>query len=101
MLRLTRWCISHRRRVVAGWLAIAIGATTLATALGRNYTSNFSLPGTEAQRVSDLLSREFPSQGGDIDTIVFQTASGSVRDPAVRNTIEPLLARIARMPHRS
>jgi RND superfamily putative drug exporter len=99
MLRLTHWCISHRRRLIAGWIAIAVGATILASAVGRNYTSNFSLPGTEAQRVSDLLSREFPSQGGDIDTVVFQTSSGSVRDPAVRRTIEPLLAKVARMPH--
>jgi len=99
VLRLTRWCIGHRRRVVAGWIAIAIGSTALATAVGRNYSSNFSLPGTETQRVSDLLSREFPSQGGDIDTIVFRTSSGSVLDPAVRGAIEPLLARVARLPH--
>ena len=99
VLTLTRWCIAHRRRVVAAWIAIAIGATALATAVGRNYSTNFSLPGTEAQRVSDLLSREFPSQGGDIDTIVFHTSSGSVRDPAVRAAITPLLTRVATMPH--
>jgi putative drug exporter of the RND superfamily len=99
MVRLTRWCIGHRRRLVAGWIAIAIGATALATAVGRNYSTNFSLPGTESQRVSDLLSREYPSQGGDIDTVVFHTSSGNVRDPAVRGAIEPLLAQVARMPH--
>ena len=99
MLKLARWCIAHRRRVIVSWVVIAAAATALASAAGRNYSTNFTLPGTETQRVSDLLTREFPSQSGDIDTIVFQTSSGSVRDPAVRAVIEPLLAKVAQMPH--
>jgi RND superfamily putative drug exporter len=98
MLKTAKWCIAHRRLVVAGWIGIAIGATVLASAVGRSYATDFSLPGTEAQRVSDLLTREFPSQEGDIDTIVFQVSSGTVNDPAVRGAIEPLLARVARLP---
>jgi RND superfamily putative drug exporter len=99
MLGLTRWCIAHRRRVVAGWVAIAVLATVLASAAGRNYATNFSLPGTEAQRVVDLLTREFKAQSGDVDTIVFHTSQGTVDSPAVRGAIAPLLARVARMPH--
>ncbi len=30
MLKLTRWCTSHRRQVVMGWVAIAVLATVLA-----------------------------------------------------------------------
>ena len=99
MLRLARWCIRHRRRVVIAWLAIAIGTTAIATAVGRQYATNFSLPGTEAQHAQDLLTNEFPAQSGDLDTIVWHTSSGTVHSPAVRNTMVPLLARVRTMPH--
>jgi len=99
MLNLARWCTHHRRPVILAWTAVAILCTLLAGAVGRHYATNFSLPGTEAQRAQDLLNREFPSQGGDLDTIVFHTAKGTVYSPAVRRVIGPLLARAATMPH--
>ncbi len=99
MLNLARWCIRHRRLVVLGWIAIAVVTTAIASAAGRQYATNFSLPGTESQRAQDLLNHEFPSQGGDLDTIVFHTADGSIESPTVRAAIEPLLERAAAMPH--
>ncbi len=56
-------------------------------------------PGTEAQHVVDLLGSQFKAQSGDVDTIVFHNAKGTVDDPAVRNAVTPLLARVAKMPH--
>jgi RND superfamily putative drug exporter len=85
--------------VVIGWVTVAIGATVIAGAVGRQYATNFSLPGTEAQRAQDLLSSEFPAQSGDLDTIVFHTSQGTVHSPAVRGAIVPLLAKVAGMPH--
>ncbi len=99
MIGLTRWCIAHRRWVVVTWIVIAIGTTVIAGAVGRRYANNFGLPGTESQRVSDLLAKEFKAQSGDIDTIVFHTARGTVFVPDVRAAIEPLLARVKTMPH--
>ena len=57
LLGLVRWCIAHRHQVVIGWVAVAVVATVLAGAVGRQYATNFSLPGTESQRASDLLTR--------------------------------------------
>ena len=99
MVRLSRWCIAHRRWVIGGWVVIAIATTVIAGAVGRNYATDFSLPGTEAQRAVDLLGSEFKAQSGDVDTIVFHTSQGSVDDPAVRNAITPLLGKVAQMPH--
>ena len=50
MLSVARWCIAHRRWVVIGWVAIVIGTIVVAGAVGRNYATNFTLPGTESQR---------------------------------------------------
>jgi putative drug exporter of the RND superfamily len=99
MLKLTRWCISHRRQVVLAWVAIAVLTTVLAGAVGRQYATNFSLPGTESQRASDLLQHEFKTQSGDLDTIVFHVSRGTVASPAVRAAIAPFLVRVSSFPH--
>ncbi|MBV9001829.1 MAG: MMPL family transporter, partial [Solirubrobacterales bacterium] len=99
MLKVTRWCIAHRRRVFIAWIAVAILATVLASAAGRNYATNFSLPGTESQRALDLLKKEFPAQSGDVDTIVFHTANGTVDDPTVTAAMTKLLAQVKNDPH--
>ena len=99
MLALTRWCISHRRPVAIAWIVVAVAISALAQAAGRTYATNFTLPGTQAQRALDLLKHEFRTQSGDNDTIVFHTATGNVYSAQVRGAIEPLLARVARLPH--
>jgi putative drug exporter of the RND superfamily len=99
MLKVTRWCIAHRRLVIVTWVAIAVITSVLAQAAGRNYATNFTLPGTESQRAIDLLAKEFPKQSGDQDTFVFSPATGTIDAPAVRAAIEPALKRIATMPH--
>jgi RND superfamily putative drug exporter len=99
LLALARWCIAHRRYVVIGWIAIAILTSVIAQGVGRNYSTNFSLPGTEAQRAQNLLTSEFKVQSGDQDTIVFHTSQGTVDSPAVREAMTSLLTRVATMPH--
>ncbi len=99
MLKLTRWCIAHRGRVFIAWLAVAILTTAIATGAGRNYATNFTLPGTESQRARDLLTHEFPAQSGDVDTIVFRVSSGTVDRPEVKAEIERLLEQVRKDPH--
>jgi putative drug exporter of the RND superfamily len=99
MLGLSRWCISHRRWVVIGWVLLAIVTTVIAGAVGRHYATDFSLPGTESQHVVDQLNTEFPAQSGDTDTIVWHTPAGTIDDANVRAQLVPLLAKVAKMPH--
>src|SRR5262249_843493 len=77
----------------------AVLATAAAGAAGRNYATNFSLPGTESQRALDLLKKEFPAQSGDVDTIVFHNANGTVHDPQVQAAITKLLDQVENDPH--
>ena len=99
MLRLTRWCIAHRRVVLIAWVAIAVLVSFAAQSAGRNYASNFTLPGTESQRALDLLAREFPQQSGDVDTFVFHVAQGTIDAPAVRAVMIPAIAKLSSFPH--
>ncbi|MCL2418773.1 MAG: MMPL family transporter [Conexibacteraceae bacterium] len=99
MIGLSRWCMNHRRWVVLAWLAIAIGTNVIVSAVGRQYATDFTLPGTQSQHVADLLKSEFAAQSGDIDTIVFHYANGRFDSAHVRAAIEPLLTQVAKDPH--
>jgi len=99
MRGLASWCMAHRRRVIVGWLAIAVVASVISHAIGPSYSTVFGIPGTESQRARELLKREFPAQSGDVDTIVFHVAQGTIDSPEVRAAILPLLQRVAALPH--
>jgi RND superfamily putative drug exporter len=97
--RVARWAAEHRRAVVLGWIATLVVTLGLSSALGTKYSNNFSLGGTDSQRATDLLKRDFPAQAGDQDTIVLHARHGSVTDPSVRARVQPVLAKIERLPH--
>jgi putative drug exporter of the RND superfamily len=99
LLRLVRWCVAHRRRVVVAWVAVAVLTTAVASSLGNRWSTNFSLPGTESQHAFDLLNREFRTQSGDADTIVFHVSRGTIDSPAARSAMTGLLARVSTFPH--
>jgi RND superfamily putative drug exporter len=91
--------VAHRRSVVIGWLVLVIAALGISAAVGTEYSTNFSLPGTESQRAADLLTRDFPAQAGDADQIVFAVRSGRITETATRSRVEPMLAAVAKLPH--
>jgi putative drug exporter of the RND superfamily len=97
--RVSRFCVDHRRAVILSWVAVVVAALALSSAVGTRYATNFSLPGAESQRATDLLKRDFPAQAGDTDQIVFAAKHGKVTDPAVRARVTPMLAQVSRLPH--
>ena len=97
--RVARYAIDHRRATIVGWLVVLVGALGISTAVGSHYTNNNSLKGTQSQRATDLLRREFPAQAGDTDQIVLHVSGGNVRDAAVQARVTPMLARVATLPH--
>ncbi len=98
MLVLARWSARNRRAVVVLWVVVLAAALGLARAVGSHYGNNFALPGTGAQRASNLLARGFPAQAGDRDQIVFHTPAGTVTAAPVRARIRHVLAEVARLP---
>jgi RND superfamily putative drug exporter len=99
MRGLAGWCIVHRRRVIVGWVAVAVLVTAGAQFVGPSYLIEFSLPGTGSQRASDLLTREFKAQSGDVDAVVFHVSKGTIDSPVARTAIAPLLARVGALQH--
>jgi RND superfamily putative drug exporter len=99
MLKLARWSTTHRLYIVIGWIVLIFAINTLAQSAGTEYSNNFTLPNSDAQRAADLLQHSFPAQAGDRDQLVFRVTSGSVLDPAVRRHMEATFAQIEHLPH--
>jgi RND superfamily putative drug exporter len=99
MLKLARWSTTHRRYVVLGWVALLFVVNAFAQSAGTSYSNNFTLPNSDSQRASDLLSHSFPQQAGDRDTIVFAVKEGTVLNPAVRARMGAVFTRVAGLPH--
>jgi putative drug exporter of the RND superfamily len=99
MLRIARWTMTHRRIVVAAWIAATIGIFAVSSSVGKQTASDFTLPGTGTQHAVDLLQSEFPAQAGDADQIVFHARTGTLNNAADRATIDGTLARVAHQPH--
>ncbi|MFJ9022868.1 MMPL family transporter [Streptomyces sp. NPDC102259] len=98
MAALARWCVRHRLMTVLIWLLALGGTATAALAVGSAYSNDYEVPGTESGRATRLLTEGFPGLGGDSDTVVWHTASGSVRAADVEQTVNRALEKIADLP---
>ena len=84
--------------VIAGAVVFVVVCGVLwGTMRGEFGTGSFTLPGTESQDLSDLLTERFPGAAGDTTEIVVRAPAG-VASPAVRAEIEELIAEAAELP---
>ena len=61
LYRLAQFAFRRRRLVLGIWLAAAIAAIAIAQLSGGKTNDNFTIPGTEAQNASDVLSAKLPA----------------------------------------
>ncbi|MFJ1582389.1 MMPL family transporter [Streptomyces sp. NPDC088197] len=100
LYRLARLAFRRRRLVLALWLVAAVVAIAAAQISGGKTNDNFTIPGTEAQNASDVLSAKLPAFSGGQSTIVFATTQGSrkVTDPATMKVIESAMTKLRTVP---
>jgi putative drug exporter of the RND superfamily len=96
--RVARWSYRRRWTMLGIWLAALIGSGFLASSIGGDYTTDFSLPGAESQEAYDLLLDRFPAFAGDTADIVFEAEDG-VTDPQVQSSLEALFAELSELDH--
>jgi RND superfamily putative drug exporter len=95
---LARWCVRRRLVTVLLWLLAFAGVAAGAAAAGSAYSNDYQVPGTESGRATQLLHEGFPQLGGDSDTVVWHTTSGSVRAADVEQTMTRALERVEDLP---
>jgi putative drug exporter of the RND superfamily len=99
MRSLASWSFRHRRVVVALWVAVLVLLSAIHGAVGSGYKDSFDLGGTESADAIRLLQRAAPAASGDTDRLVIATKGADVTSPAVRARVEPMLKRVAALPH--
>jgi putative drug exporter of the RND superfamily len=98
MRSIARWCVTHRRTVLACWLAGLVGLLVLSQSAGSAYKNSFSLKGTQSFEAQQLLQRSAPKAAGDREQVVLAVTEGRVTDPAARARAQAMLARVAALP---
>lgn len=98
--RLALFAFRRRRLVVAVWLVAAAAAIAIAQLSGGKTNDNFTIPGTEAQHASDVLSAKLPAFSGGQTTVVFATTNtgGTVTGPAHQTAIKTAMTKLKSVP---
>ena len=91
---------AYRRRwwALVAWLVALAAVTAVAQVAGARYHNDFSLPGTESQQALDALQRDAPAEAGATIQVVLHS-TGGLGTPAARARVEPMVPRLARLPH--
>ena len=97
LYRLGSFAFRRRWWVVSAWLAIMLAVGAAAVAFSGTLTNNFTIPGTESQRISDRLRQELPEAVGGTGTVVFTTEDGAAFSADQREGVESALAAIAEL----
>ena len=95
--RWPRFASLHPWWVLAGAGAALVGFAALYAMLGGRYVDSFSIPGTESQRLVNLLRERSPLTAGDRATVVVRAPAGH-EDQQVRPRIEALLTDLRQLP---
>ncbi|MFJ4029249.1 MMPL family transporter [Paenarthrobacter sp. NPDC089989] len=90
---------SYRRRwlVISLWLAVLVAVGGSAAAFHGTMSNNFTIPGTETQRMADKLKEALPASSGGSASVVFD-AGDSGFDQAKKDAVAAALTKLEAMP---
>ena len=95
LARWTRMCTTHPWRVVAAWVGIAVVLVTLVATIGGQLRDEFSIPGSDTQKATDLIKSQFAAEQGGVLNIVFAAPEGQRLDtPERKAAVEKAIARL-------
>src|SRR3954447_20816344 len=90
-----RICANNPWKVVLTWIAIIATLIFLVATIGGSLRDEFSIPGSDTQKATDLIEAEFASEQGAVLNIVFAAPEGERLDtPARRAAIDKTIARL-------
>ena len=88
---LAHFCYRRRWLVVGAWVLALVGMNMLSSAMGPNFTTNFSAPHTESTQAQNLLTGQFKAQSGDTVQVALRATPTMrvIRSSACRRGISP------------
>jgi RND superfamily putative drug exporter len=95
LARWARTCATHPWRVVGGWVGIVVVLIVLVGTVGGSLRDEFNIPGSDAQKATDLIESQFTSEQGAVLNLVFAAPAGQRLDtPARKAAIEAAVAKL-------
>ena len=95
---LARWmraCANNPWRVVFAWLGIIATLIVLVATVGGSLQDEFTIPGSDTQKATDLLEAEFASEQGAVLNVVFAAPPGERLDtPERKAAIDKAITRL-------
>jgi putative drug exporter of the RND superfamily len=95
---LARWyraCASRPWRVVGVWVGIIAALIVLVATVGGALKDEFSIPGSDTQKATDLIESQFTSEQGAVLNLVFAAPAGQRLDtPERKAAIKAVVARL-------
>ena len=95
---LSRWmrmCATHPWRVIGAWVGIVVVLIALVGTVGGSLRDEFEIPGSDTQKATDLIEKEFASEQGAVLNVVFAAPQGQRLDtPERKAAIEKAIAEL-------
>jgi RND superfamily putative drug exporter len=92
-------CVRRRWAVLGVWLVVFAALAIAARSVGPDVNDNLTLPGSDSQRATDLLSERFPSQANGTNPVVLEAPEGAkLTDSRFKQPIDDTLAAFKKDP---
>ena len=92
-------CARHRVLMLLVWILLTAGIGVLVSRIGAETNDDVSLPGTDSQEATDLLTEKFPPQQNGQSPIVFHVTTGTITSSENKQAIENSYKAIVKVPH--
>jgi RND superfamily putative drug exporter len=77
LYHLGHFCVRRRWIVLALWLAVFAALGIAARTVGPDVNDNLTIPGTDSQKATDLLTERFPEQANGTNPVVMTAPGGA------------------------
>jgi putative drug exporter of the RND superfamily len=96
---LGRLCVRRRWIVLAAWLVVFAALAIAARSVGPDLSDNLTLPGSDSQKATDVLSKSFPSQANGTNPAVLRAPPGAkITDSKFKTPIDDTIAAFKKDP---
>ena len=99
LYRLGQFCARRSVLVLAVWVVIAASIVIVAKTVGQETNDNLTLPGTDSQAATNLLSDKFPDQANGSVPIALKAPEGhKLSDPKYKKPIQRVVKAYSKDP---
>jgi putative drug exporter of the RND superfamily len=96
---LGRICVRHRWAVLGVWAVVFVVLAVAARSVGPDLNDNLTLPGSDSQKATDLLTKQFPSQANGTNPVVLTAPAGAkLTDSKYKQPIDDTVAAFGKDP---